>query len=313
MVCDLDGVVYAGPTAIEHAVDSLNAARKAVRGIVYATNNASRPPASVASHLEELGLEVEPQDVVNSSMAGAHVLAERFVPGTPVLAVGGTGVRDALQETGLGVVTPDEAAQGHQCQAVLQGYGADVTATDLAEAAYAIQSGATWVATNTDRTLPTDRGKAPGNGSLVAAVRCAVDVEPEAVGKPEPVMYTMAAQRLELGEHEVLAVGDRLETDIEGAVRGGLDSVLVLTGVHGLVDAAGADTSCRPTYVIDDLRGLHEEYCVDAGSDGMPGHRAALMDLWARVDAGSIDADAARSAMAERLGQADEAPGQRRD
>lgn len=309
IVCDLDGVVYAGPHAIAHAVDALARATRKGVGVVYATNNASRPPREVAAHLRELGVMCEEDDVVNSSVAGAHVLGRSLAAGAAVLAIGGEGVADALTQEGLVPRRPGERSEAPPA-AVLQGYGKEVTASDLAEAAYAIQGGARWVATNTDLTLPTDRGFAPGNGSLVAAVRLAVDVEPEVVGKPMPVMYELAAQRRGISASDVLAIGDRLETDIEGAVSAGMDSVLVLTGVHGLADAAAAAPDRRPTYVVEDLRGLFEPYVVADDSDedtngedahaeahGLPQWRRLLRDLWACVDAGHLAPEDARALM----------------
>ena len=181
VVCDLDGVVYRGPEAVDHAVEALSGLSIPV---VYATNNASRPPQEVAAHLTDLGLHVTGSDVATSSQAGAQELTHHLPGGATVLAVGGDGVREALRDNGFRVINP-EAAGGDpslQIGGVLQGYGASVTAADLAEAAYAVAAGAVWVATNTDETLPTHRGTAPGNGMLVAAVRRAVDRDPIVVG-----------------------------------------------------------------------------------------------------------------------------------
>ena len=256
VVCDLDGVVYRGPTAVPHAVDTLAGLDVPV---LYATNNASRPPADVAEHLRRLGLPCVPAAVATSSQAGAWLLAERLAPSTAVLAVGGPGVARALEEAGLTPVLASRAAGAHLA-AVLQGYGPQVTASDLAEAAYAVQAGATWVATNTDATLPTDRGVAPGNGSLVGAVRNAVGRPPDVVaGKPAPPLYLMCADRLGVPVGGVLAVGDRLDTDIEGAVAAGMESLLVLTGVDDLAACLAAERPRRPTWVAPDLRALLED------------------------------------------------------
>ncbi|XVX21769.1 HAD-IIA family hydrolase [Actinomycetota bacterium] len=261
IVCDLDGVVYRGHAAVPHAVDALNGAGIPV---VYATNNASRPAAEVAQHLSELGIE-ETGRVLTSSQAGAAAMAETLEPGSLVLAVGGAGVGLALKEAGLVPVTgrPIEPVAG-----VLQGYGPHVSATDLAEAAYAIQGGAHWIATNDDLTLPTDRGMAPGNGSFVGALRNAVDVDPQIVGKPHPPLYLRCAQLLGTEVSDTLAIGDRLSTDIAGAVATGMDSVLVLTGVDGAAEAALAKSALRPTYVVEDLRGLAEDYTGVSEDDG---------------------------------------------
>jgi glycerol 3-phosphatase-2 len=306
LVCDLDGVVYRGPVAVPYAIEALNSAGVPV---VYATNNASRTPEEVAQHLVELGLDVSASAVVNSSMAGAAEVARRVPAGSPVLAVGGAGVGIALREAGLEPVT--EASGG--VVAVLQGYGPDVRAADLAEAAYAIEGGAVWVATNDDRTLPTDRGVAPGNGALVAAVALATGTSPVVVGKPHPPLYLMAGRMLGIEPGDLLAVGDRLETDVKGATAAGMDSVLVLTGVHGLVDAALAPAERRPRFVIADLHALPHPYAepvahadgftcrgatarvegaellvtiAEEGGDPLDAARAALASIWEAADRG---------------------------
>jgi HAD superfamily hydrolase (TIGR01450 family) len=317
VVCDLDGVVYRGPVAVDHAVAALAALPIPV---VYATNNASRPPAQVARHLTELGLEVDAQDVVTSSQAGARQLRRLLPAGATVLAVGGDGVREALLQEGFAVLRPAEVGSGPSAPVagVLQGYGAGVTAADLAEAAYAVSAGALWVATNTDETLPTHRGTSPGNGMLVAAVRRAVDRDPLVVGKPLAPLYELAAERLRLPVRSVLAVGDRLDTDIAGAAAAGMDSALVLTGVDSVTSLAVAPGPLRPTYLLEDLRALEADYPAvdsDAGwwhcggarrrvvhgrwevaRDGttIEAARAGLGCLHAGLDAGDLDEEAVR-------------------
>ena len=250
VVTDLDGVVYRGQSAVEYAVDALASFGGPVQ---YATNNASRLPTEVAGHLRDLGLDVDTDQVATSSQAGARVLAGRVRRGARVLAVGGQGVIAALLDEGFDVV----GGSSSEVEGVMQGYGPDVSARDLADAAYAIAGGAVWVATNTDRTLPTDRGLAPGNGALVGAVREAVGRDPDEVaGKPHPPLYRLCLERLARPAREVLAIGDRLDTDIEGAHRAGLDSVLVLTGVSGVADVVAAPPEQVPTWVIPDLRFL---------------------------------------------------------
>ena len=289
VVCDLDGVVYRGPTAVPHAVEVLGALENPV---LYATNNASRSPDEVATHLRDLGLECTPDAVATSSQAGAWLLTQRLAPGSPVLAVGGAGVATALREAGLRPVLPVDSARD-RVDAVLQGYGATVTAGDLAEAAYAVEGGATWVATNTDGTLPTDRGVAPGNGSLVAAVERAVGHPPHLVaGKPKPPLYLLCAQRLDLPADRLLAVGDRLDTDIEGAVAAGMDSLLVLTGVDDLRACLEAPPHRRPTWVATDLRALLAD--PDDGRHALVASADAVRAVYAARDAGAtnIEVDA---------------------
>jgi glycerol 3-phosphatase-2 len=260
LVCDLDGVVYRGREAMPYAVESLSAALSAGVRVVYATNNASRPPAEVAAHLDALGLPGPVSRVVTSAQAGARHVAQRFAAGARVLAVGGPGVTLALEEAGLVPVQAQAEQLEQPVVAVLQGYGAQVAWTDLAEVAFAVQAGALWVATNIDATLPTERGLAPGNGALVGAVRSAVSVDPVVVGKPHTPLYDLSVSVLGTGVGRTLAIGDRLDTDIKGAIAAGMDSLFVFGGVHGWSDVVGADVTARPRYIATDLRSLHSAY-----------------------------------------------------
>jgi HAD superfamily hydrolase (TIGR01450 family) len=289
-VVDLDGVVYRGASAVEYAVAAL---RPLLPRTQFATNNASRPAAEVAEHLTELGLSVGPEMVATSSQAGAGVLRERIPPGSRVLAVGGEGVALALAEAGYRPVRAEAGDEG-RCAAVLQGYGPQVTAADLARAAYEVEDGALWVATNVDLTLPTDRGIAPGNGSLVAAVANAVGHPPAVVaGKPFADLYTFCSERLGSPPERLLAIGDRLDTDIAGGVAAGMPSLLVLTGVSSLEEAVLADPAQEPTYLAPDLRALHEELDVPSrGADGvwLCGSAAGRLGpgpAWQRIRAGT--------------------------
>ncbi|MFE5090969.1 HAD hydrolase-like protein [Streptomyces sp. NPDC056638] len=248
---DLDGVVYAGGHAIVHAVESLGAARDGGMHLAYVTNNALRPPAAVAEHLTELGVPAEPADVITSAQAVARLMADQLPAGARVLVVGGEGLHVALRERGL---VPVESADDEPV-AVAQGYGGpDMTWGRFAEAAYAIARGVPWFASNTDLTIPSARGIAPGNGAAVEVVRIATGAEPQVAGKPLPPMHRETVLRT--GAERPLVVGDRLDTDIEGAFNGGVDSLLVLTGVTDAAQLMAAEPKHRPTYVDADLRGL---------------------------------------------------------
>ena len=247
---DLDGVVYLGASAIPGAPAALAAAVAAGLRIVYVTNNASRTPSAIAAQLAALGAPVRPADVVTSAQAGARLLAERLPPGAEVLVVGGTGLRLAVRERGFRPVS----VAGGQTAAVIQGYAPDLSYSLLTEGALAVQSGALFVASNADLTLPTARGRQPGNGSLLRVIATATGHEPLVAGKPEPPLHAEAVARS--GAHRPLVVGDRLDTDIEGAVRVGCDSLLVLTGVSRPLDVVLAPARQRPSYLAESLAGL---------------------------------------------------------
>ncbi|MFE0132080.1 HAD hydrolase-like protein [Streptomyces sp. NPDC059037] len=248
---DLDGVVYAGGQAIVHAVESLAAARAGGMHLAYVTNNALRTPDAVAGHLTELGIPTGASDVITSAQAAARLVSEQVPAGARVLVIGGEGLRVALRERGL---EPVESADDEPV-AVVQGYGGpDLAWGRFAEACYAIARGVPWFASNTDLTIPSARGIAPGNGAAVEVVRIATGAEPQVAGKPLPPMHRETILRT--GAERPLVVGDRLDTDIEGAFNGGVDSLLVLTGVTDGARLLAAPPEHRPTYVDADLRGI---------------------------------------------------------
>jgi len=247
---DLDGVIYLGPIAVPGAAEGIAELHDRGTKIGFVTNNAARPPVAVADHLVELGIPATAADVVTSAQAAAHLLINRFGAGARILAVGGEGVTVALSEAGL---VPVHSADDHPV-AVIQGYGFDLKWQELNEAAIAIHNGAHWVATNIDPTRPTERGLVPGNGAAVAAVQMAVESQPEVAGKPYRPLLDDTVDRL--GADHPLFVGDRLDTDVAGAVNAGLDSMLVLSGSHRAEQLISAIPGERPTFVGDDLRAL---------------------------------------------------------
>ncbi|SCF49574.1 Haloacid Dehalogenase Superfamily Class (subfamily) IIA/haloacid dehalogenase superfamily, subfamily IA, variant 1 with third motif having Dx(3-4)D or Dx(3-4)E [Micromonospora matsumotoense] len=257
VVFDLDGVIYLIDRPIPGAVEALGALRAEGRSVAFATNNASRRSSEVADLLTGMDVPADPAEVLTSAAAAAELLRDRLPAGSAVLVVGAEALRAEIRAVGLTPVDRADAAP----VAVVQGYGPQVGWADLAEASVAIRAGASWVATNTDRTLPSGRGPLPGNGSLVAALRHALDRAPDVVvGKPEPALFATAARRA--GTGRTLVVGDRLDTDIEGARRAGLDSLLVLTGVSDVPELLAAAEQRRPTHVAADLAGLFDPAAV---------------------------------------------------
>jgi glycerol-1-phosphatase len=314
LLLDLDGTVFRGEEATPGAVDALGAvsARR-----LYVTNNASRSPDEVAAHLVALGFTADPADVVTSSQSAARLLAGQLPSGAAVLIVGTESLSAEVRNVGLTPVRQFSDAP----VAVVQGHSPRTGWSDLAEAALAIRAGAIWVATNVDRTLPSERGLLPGNGSMVAALRTATDQEPQVAGKPEPTLLNDALARGTF-EHP-LVVGDRLDTDIAGANAARLPSLLVLTGVSTAADMVFAVPEQRPNLVAADLRSLfadgeslrvapHPAWHTSGGPDGVtvssagdpPGDpltvvRAAAAAVWAAGGTPTLHAgdDTARAAL----------------
>jgi glycerol 3-phosphatase-2 len=280
-VLDLDGVVYIGPHAVDGAVEALRTARDAGMRLAYVTNNASRTPQAVADQLVGLGFEVSPDDVVTSAQAAARVLGERVGQGARVFVLGGEGLERAVTDAGFEVVTDtvDDIA------AVAQGYGPEVPWRRVIEGAILVRSGLPWVVSNTDMTIPTAGGIGPGNGTLVDLVARFAERSPVVAGKPEAPLFEETRDRMAAASPVV--VGDRLDTDIAGAVRLGWASLLVLTGVTGLDELVAAAEDERPTYLSPDLGGLHETHTApEKGADGWScdGWEAGVDDgaLWIR-------------------------------
>jgi len=230
--------------------------------LAFVTNNASRTPDQVAALLRRVGVLADPGEVITSAQAAAHYLADRLPAGARVLVLGTTGLIDAVTERGL---TPVFSADD-QPAAVVQGFFPDLSWKVLAEGAIAIRAGALWLATNLDATVPTPRGPLPGNGSMVAALSHATGIVPAATGKPDPAMHAESVQRSR-AEHPIV-VGDRLDTDIEGARRADCRSLLVLSGVTDAGQLLRAEPLHRPDYLGTNVAALldrHPDVQVEPG------------------------------------------------
>lgn len=268
-VLDLDGVVYLGPDAVPGAPEALNQAQAGGMHLAFVTNNAARPPASVGRHLRDLGVDAHDEDVVTSAQAAARLLAGQLDKGSKVFLLGGAGLEEALRERSLvPVLEPTD-----DVEAVVQGYGPDLLWKQVMQGAVLVRSGLPWVASNTDMTIPTAAGVAPGNGALVRLVADFAGREPQVAGKPMPPLFEETLERV--GGERPLVIGDRLDTDIRGAVTMGWDSLLVLTGVTGLEELVGARPEERPTYVAPDLAALAEAQEAPEVTDG-----AAVLGGW---------------------------------
>ncbi|WP_324607175.1 HAD hydrolase-like protein [Mycolicibacter arupensis] len=294
---DLDGTVFRGGEPTAGAVETL--AEMGSRAL-YITNNSSRGADEVAAHLNQLGFTATAQDVATSGQIAAGLLAGQLPAGARVLVLGSDSLAAEISAVGLTAVrlAADEPA------AVIQGLSTELGWADLAEAALAIRAGAVWMTTNVDKTLPSERGLLPGNGSMVAALRAATDAEPQVAGKPGPALLTAALARGEF--YAPLVVGDRLDTDIAAANAAALPSLMVLTGVSSVRDAVAAVAEQRPTYLGHDLRSLNvgagvlaigpqpswdvqvdgttvtvaAAHPVDEGDDGLSVARALAAAVW---------------------------------
>ncbi|MBR8742745.1 HAD-IIA family hydrolase [Nocardiopsis sp. MG754419] len=254
MLLDLDGVVYIGAEAVSAAPEAIGKARAAGARVAFVTNNAGRTPARIAEHLTHIGVPAAPEDVVTSAEAAARLIADRFPAGAEVLVVGDTGLRQAVRRMGLRPVTVADAST----VAVVQGFSRSLNRDLLDQGALAVARGAFYVASNADSTAPGEWGITPANGSFVRVIAHATGVEPVIAGKPMRPLHEEGMLRT--GATDPLIVGDRLDTDIEGATTHGAAGLLVLSGVVTPRDLVAAPPHQRPRYVSWDVSGMNETH-----------------------------------------------------
>lgn len=254
MLLDLDGVVYVGPNAVPAAPGAVGKARAAGAEVAFVTNNAGRTPGRIADHLTDLGVEAAPQDVVTSAEAAARLIAERYPEGSEVLVIGDTGLRQAVHRSGMRPVTVDSGS----VVAVVQGYSRSMARDLLDQGVLAVARGAFFVASNADATAPSEWGNTPANGAFVQVIRHATGVDPVVAGKPMRPLHQEGMLRT--GARNPLIVGDRLDTDIEGAVTHGAAGMLVLSGVATPAEVLAAPEHRRPHYLAWDVSGMNEAH-----------------------------------------------------
>lgn len=222
---DMDGVLYRGHEPLPGVNELL--ALFARRNISYAcvTNNAMLTPEQYEAKLAKMGITIPAANVITSPIATRRYLETQAPRGTKVFTIGMDGLREALFGDGYFVF------EEQQPEYVVVGLDMELSYAKLATATLAIRAGARFIGTNADATLPTERGEYPGAGSLLALLRTATGVEPFVIGKPAPTMLHAAIELLGADAQRTIMIGDRLDTDIEGAKNAGIASALVFTGV----------------------------------------------------------------------------------
>jgi HAD superfamily hydrolase (TIGR01450 family) len=248
---DLDGCVFVGDAPTERAVQALAALREASKGIVFLTNEVGSSPEEIVRKLWRLGFQASLDEVLTAGAALQFELASTRPSGGAAFVIGSQALVDHVAEAGLRIVNHTEFAT--RADVVVVADHERFNYTELRIATQAVLRGAELIGLNRDRTFPMPDGLWPGSGAVLAAVETATGRKADAVvGKPEPAMYEAARDRL--GDGRTIAIGDRLDADVLGAKRAGLDSALVLTGVTDRVQADGAQPA--PTHVADSLAAL---------------------------------------------------------
>lgn len=255
LIIDMDGVLWHGEVPLPGLVAFFKALRLLQLPFVLATNNASLTAEQYVLKLAKMGVTVSLEEILTSGMATASYLAEHYPADlTRVFVIGNQGAKQPLIERGFTITGLYETGGDCGADLVVSGLDRQLSWDKLATAALNIQAGAAFFATNGDVTLPTEQGCVPGNGATLAALKAATGVSPTIIGKPEPVLYQQALALLGVPAGQTLAVGDRLDTDILGAVRAGMPSLLVLSGISTFEDIDAVDYA--PNWVMQDIQEL---------------------------------------------------------
>jgi 4-nitrophenyl phosphatase len=248
-IIDMDGVLWHGDKPIPGLVDFFQTLRTRQIRFILATNNASLTPEQYVTKLARMGVEIALDEILTSGMATAFYLKAHFNPAlTRIFVVGEAGAKTPLLKQGF---TLKDHYENGTVDIVVCGKDETLTWAKLADATLSIRAGAKFFGTNADVTLPTERGVTHGNGAILAALEAATGVTPTIIGKPEPIIYQQALTLLGVDLAHAVAIGDRLDTDILGAVRTGIRSILVLTGISSEADLK--TTSYQPTWIMPDI------------------------------------------------------------
>jgi 4-nitrophenyl phosphatase len=240
---DLDGTVYWGKEEIPEAVTFVKTLKEKGLRYLFVTNNSTRTKDAVADQLSGFGIPCTPDDVLTTSIATASYIKSRK-PDAKVLYIGEQGLKQAMEQAGLVYEEehPDFVAFGMDRQITYEKYE---------KACLAVRSGATFVSTNPDVALPNERGLVPGNGALTSVISVSTGVKPIFIGKPESIIIELALKKLGTTKERALMIGDNYDTDIMAGINGGLDTLIVHTGVTS--EETLRSKSIQPTYSLKSL------------------------------------------------------------
>lgn len=224
VILDMDGVMWRGTEILPGVPDFFLFLCERHIPYAMATNNATRSAMDYVSRIGSLGVPIRPEQIITSALVTAEELGRSYPPGTPIYVVGSPRLIELLVERGYDI-DPENA------KVVVAGLDVTLTYDKLRIAGQRILAGAEFIGTNGDRTLPTADGLMPGAGTIIAALQAMTDRKPRLMGKPEPAMFHTALRHLGTPPERTFMIGDRLDTDIDGAQRAGLRTALVLTGV----------------------------------------------------------------------------------
>lgn len=245
LIIDMDGVLYLGDKPMPRLVEFFDFLRQHSIQFVLATNNSTRSPQEYAEKLRRMRVSVSPHEVLVSGQATARFLAHEYPQGTRVFVFGMPALKQAMTDEGF--VLAEESVE-----LVVASMDTNLTYEKLAQATHLIRNGARFIATNLDPTQPSERGLLPGTGSIVLALEAASGVKATAIGKPEPIIYQLAMNQMNADPDTTAIIGDRVDTDILGGKRAGLNTICVLSGSSDRAEAEDINTDL----IVEDIAHL---------------------------------------------------------
>lgn len=259
LVIDMDGVLWHGDQALPGAHDFFDVLGKKEIKYLLATNNPSRTPEGFAAKAKRLGLRVRREQVITSGIATVEYLGKTYPPGSRIYPICGRALKDLIKGAGFILSEKDPVA-------VVVSMDPDISYEIIKQGTLLIWGGAEFIATNPDPYYPSEEGFLPGSGTLVEAFAASTARRPRVMGKPEPFMFELAAQRMGLRPSQIATIGDRLDTDVLGAERAGMKTILVLSGVTSMDMIESS--SIKPTWIYPGI----VEFTADLISSGSSTH-----------------------------------------
>ncbi len=255
LILDMDGVLWHDETPVPGLTEFFETLNRHKLSFVLATNNATKTSAQYVQKLARFDVEVHPDQILTSSEATALFLREKYPGSKRAYVIGEIGLFVALQDQGFLVVNDEMPSDDiTDVDFVVVGMTRHVCYADFAVGSSFINHGATFIGTNPDVTFPTEKGILPGAGSLLAFLEAATSKKPIVIGKPNIGIFMEALQRLSAVPGETFMVGDRLNTDIAGAQKAGIGTILLLSGVT--TEAQLANSDIQPDHIFSDLQKL---------------------------------------------------------
>ncbi len=258
LILDMDGVLWHGNRPVPGLPDFFEQLKAMQISWAFATNNSSKTLDQYVTKFAGMDVDIDPNQVMTSAVATGFYMQDAFPAGSNVYVLGADGLVESMSKAGFNVLARDDYQT--PAAAVVAGLNPGVTYEDLSiSALHILNHGAKLIASNMDSTYPSERGLLPGAGALISVIETATEQTAVVVGKPYPIMFQQALKMFGDGAtlQNTAMVGDRLNTDIAGAVGVDMRSILVMSGITQPADLAASEI--QPDFAFSGILELAAE------------------------------------------------------